>query len=128
MSEFKLGDIFGCEAVKNFGAAFRKALRIGDDYASLVELEYAETIEQFEEVIKKFLRRYETIARKGYKGRELTRLKDKDLEELMNLADKYGVKPIRAALISYALVKSEREDEAISEYEGGDLDDRGKNL
>ncbi|AGK61247.1 hypothetical protein Asulf_01251 [Archaeoglobus sulfaticallidus PM70-1] len=117
MSEFKLGDIFGCEAVKNFGAALRKALRIGDDYASLVELEYVETKEQFEEVIKKFLRRYETIARRGYKGKELSRLSEKDLEELMGLVDKYDVKPIRAALISYALVKSEREDETTFESE-----------
>ncbi|WP_202319125.1 hypothetical protein [Archaeoglobus neptunius] len=116
MSEFKLGDIFGCEAVKNFGAALRRALRIGDDYASLVELEYVETKEQFEEVIKKFLRRYETIARKGYKGKELSRLSEKDLEELMILVDKYDVKPIRAALISYALVRGERE-EVSSEFE-----------
>lgn len=116
MSEFKLGDIFGCEAVKNFGAALRRALRIGDDYASLVELEYVETKEQFEEVIKKFLRRYETIARRGYKGKELSRLSEKDLEELMGLVDKYDVKPIRAALISYALVRSGRE-EVSSEFE-----------
>ena len=115
MSEFKLSDIFGCEAVKNFGAALRRALRIGDDYASLVELEYAETKEQFEEVIKKFLRRYETIARRGYKGKKLSRLSEKHLEELMNLVDRYGVKPVRAALISYALVKSEREE--FSEFE-----------
>jgi len=120
LSEFKLGDIFGYEAVKNFGAALRKALRIGDDYASLVELEYVETKEQFEEVIKKFLRRYETIARRGYQGKELSRLSEKDLEDLMNLVDKYDVKPIRAALISYALVKSEREDETTSsKSEGG---------
>ena len=120
MSEFKLGDIFGRDAVKNFGGALRKALRIGDDYASLVELEYVETKEQFEEVIKKFLRRYETVARRGYKGKELSRLSEKDLEELMSLVDKYDVKPIRAALISYALVKSEREGETTSsKSEGG---------
>jgi len=117
LSEFKLGDIFGCGAVKNFGAALRRALRIGDDYASLVELEYVETKEQFEEVIKKFLRRYETIARRGYKGKELSRLSEKDLEELMSLVDRYDVKPIRAALISYALVKSEKEEEIVSESE-----------
>ena len=119
MSEFKMGDIFGNEAVKNFGAALRRALRIGDDYASLVELEYVENQEQFEEAIKKFLRRYEPIAKKGYKGKELSRLSEKDLEELMNLVDKYGIKPIRAALISYALVKSEKEEEP-SGSNGGD--------
>lgn len=118
MSKFELGDIFGCESVKNFGAALRKSLRIGEDYASLVELEYVETKEQFEEVIKKFLRRYETIAKRGYKGKELSRLSEKDLEKIMELVDLYGVKPIRAALISYALVKSEKEDEFISG--GGD--------
>ena len=40
----------------------------------------------------------------------LRRLDEKDLEDIMNLVDKYGVKPVRAALISYALVKSEREE------------------
>ena len=113
MSGFKIGDVFGNEAVKNFGSALRRALRIGEDYASLVELEYVETQEQFVEIIKKFLRRYETIARRGYKGKELSRLGERDLEQLVNLVDKYGVKPVRAALISYALVKSEKEEEVM---------------
>lgn len=123
MSEYKLGEIFGCKAVKNFGMILRKMLRPpteggkerwSADYASLVEMEYVETKEQFTETIKKFLRRYEVIARKH----GLKRVGEHDLEELMGLVDKYGVKPIRAALISYALVKSEKEDEA--EFEGGD--------
>jgi len=113
MSGFKIGDVFGNEAVKNFGSALRRALRIGEDYASLVELEYVETQEQFVEIIKKFLRRYETIARRGYKGKELSRLGERDLEQLVNLVDKYGVKPVRSALISYALVKSEKEEEVM---------------
>jgi len=113
MSEFKMGDVFGNEAVKNFGSALRRALRIGEDYTSLVELEYVETHEQFVEVIKKFLRRYETIARRGYKGKELSRLAERDLEQLVSLVDEYGVKPVRAALISYALVKGEKEEEVM---------------
>jgi len=113
MSEFKMGDVFGNEAVKNFGSALRRALRIGEDYTSLVELEYVETHEQFVEVIKKFLRRYETIARRGYKGKELSRLGERDLEQLVSLVDEYGVKPVRAALISYALVKGEKEEEVM---------------
>ena len=113
MSEFKMGDVFGNEAVKNFGSALRRALRIGEDYTSLVELEYAETHEQFVEVIRKFLRRYETIARRGYKGKELSRLGERDLEQLVSLVDEYGVKPVRAALISYALVKGEKEEEVM---------------
>jgi len=109
MSKFRLVDIYGNKSIKSFGIALRKALRIGDDYASLVELEYVETKEEFVEVIKKFLRRYETIAKKGYLGKELVRLSDNDLEELMSLVDKYGVKPVRASFISYALVKSQEE-------------------
>ncbi len=114
MSEFKLEEIFECEAVKSFGAALRKMLRPpieggkekwSPDYASLVELEYIETKDQFIETIKKFLRRYEVIARKH----NLKRLEERDLRELMSLVDKYGVKPVRAAIISYALVKSEQE-------------------
>ena len=35
----------------------------------------------------------------------------------MSLVDRYDVKPIRAALISYALVKSEKEEEIVSESE-----------
>ncbi len=120
LSEFKLGDIFGCESIKNFGAALRKMLRPpveggkekwSPDYASLVELEYVETKDQFVEVIKRFLRRYEVIARRH----NLKRLDEKDLEGLMNLVDNYGVKPIKAALISYALVKSEREESESQE-------------
>lgn len=111
MSEFSLGNIFGNEAVKNVGGALRKALRIGEDYSSLVELDYVETKEQFAEAIKKFLRRYEPIAKKGYEGKELSRVGEVDLEEIMKLVDEYGVKIVRAALISYALSKKEKEEE-----------------
>lgn len=112
MSEFRLGDIFASEAVKNFGNTLRKMIRPPQegnkdkwaaDYASLVELGYVETKSQFAEVIRKLLRRYDVIAKKH----QLKRPKEGDLEELMDLIDKYDVKPVRAALISYALVKSD---------------------
>ncbi len=114
MSEFKLGDVFGHEAVKNFGKTLRKMIRPpkegtkekwAADYASIVELGYVETKGQFADVIKKLLRRYDVIAKKHH----LKRPKEGDLEELMIIVDKYGVKPVRAALISYALVKSDGE-------------------
>ena len=107
----KLAELFENEAVKGFGVALRKALRIGEDYSSLVELEYAETKEQFAEVIKRFLRRYETLAKKGYKGKQLKRPKEESLVELMRLVDEHGVKLVRSALISYALVKGGEENE-----------------
>ena len=106
----KLADLFEDEAVRDFGVALRKALRIGEDYSSLVELEYTETREQFAEVIKRFLRRYETLAKKGYKGKQLKRPKEESLVELMRLVDEHGVKLVRSALISYALVKGGEEE------------------
>ena len=103
----KLAELFENEAVRDFGVALRKALRIGEDYSSLVELEYAETKEQFAEVIKRFLRRYETLAKKGYKGKQLKRPREESLVELMRLVDEHGVKLVRSALISYALTTEE---------------------
>ena len=107
----KLAGLFENEAVRDFGVALRKALRIGEDYSSLIELEYAETKEQFAEVIKRFLRRYETLAKKGYKGKQLKRPKEESLVELIRLVDEHGVKLVRSALISYALVKGGEENE-----------------
>jgi len=113
MSEVKLEEIFRNEAVEDFGSALRKALRIKDiqDYASLVELEYVETKPDFAETIKKFLRRYETHARKLH----LKRPTEENLNSLMGLVDKYDVKLVRAALISHALVKSSKEEEIEEE-------------
>jgi len=102
MSEIKLSTIFLNEGVKDFGAALRKAVREGDDYASLVEFEYVETSEEFAETLKKFLRRYETYAKKY--GRK--RPQEKSLDEVIKLVDEYGVKPVRAAIIAHALVKA----------------------
>ncbi|NYB26826.1 MAG: hypothetical protein HVN34_05740 [Methanobacteriaceae archaeon] len=114
MSEFRLKDVFEHESIKSFGKTLRKMIRPpkegnkekwASDYASIVELGYVETKDQFAEVIKKLLRRYDVIAKKH----QLKRPTEKNLEELMELIDKYGVKPVRAALISYALVKKDEE-------------------
>jgi hypothetical protein len=110
MSE-KLSEIFLNSAVKELGALFRNSIRPPNDlwapdFASLVELEYVETPEQFKELIWKFLRRYEVIARKH----KLMRLSENSLDEVIKLIDKYGVKQVRAALIAHALVKSSKEE------------------
>jgi hypothetical protein len=75
------------------------------DYASLVELEYVETEEEFAESVKKFLRRYHTSAKKL----QLRLPKEENLDEVMKLVDRYGVKLIRAAIIAHALVKAREE-------------------
>lgn len=93
-------------AVQDFANALRKALRENEDYSSLVELEYVETKEQFLEIVKKFLRRYETYAKKT--GR--IRPEEKSLIELGNLIDQYGPKLVRSALISLALCKRSEQE------------------
>lgn len=103
-----LSQIYSNDAIKDFGDALRKALRLEDiqDYASLIEIENAEKPEDFAEAIKNFLRRYETAARR--KG--LKRPAQENLEKVMNLVDKCGVRVVRAALISHALVRKEKEE------------------
>lgn len=114
----KLAELFENEAIKDFGRILRNMIRPpidsttkkekwSSDYSSLVELEYVEKVEDFVEVIKRLLRRYETLARKH----NLRRASEKDVEELAKLVDEYGVKLVRSALISYALVKGGEENE-----------------
>lgn len=106
MSEVKLGEVFTNDAVRSFGDALRKALRIEEikDYASFVELDYSETKEQFIQALKTFLRRYDAHARRLH----LIRPSDADLEEIMTLIDRVGIKSVKTAIISHALVKSEK--------------------
>lgn len=113
MSEVKLEEIFKNEAIEDFGDAIRRAIWMEKDYASLVELEYVESKEEFAEVIKKFLRRYHTYVKKLH----LPVPKEDNLDRIMELVDKHGVKLVRASLISHALVKSSGEEE---ESEGKD--------
>lgn len=107
MPEVSLSELFKNNAVEDFGDAFRKAIRIKEiqDYASLVELEYVESKEGFAEVMKKFLRRYHTYAKKW----RLRVPSEDSLDNVMELVDKFGVKIVRAALISHALTKSTKE-------------------
>ncbi|MGQ9721593.1 MAG: hypothetical protein ACUVXA_09765 [Candidatus Jordarchaeum sp.] len=101
--------LYSDEAVKDFGSTLRKALRMEEiqDYASLIELENAEKDEDFAEAIRKFLRRYESHASRLH----LRRPTEESLEKLMKLVSDYGVRLVRAALISHALVKGTKEEE-----------------
>lgn len=108
-----LSEVFENGAIKAFGFALRLAVRMNNDYASMIELEYVEEPKEFAEIIKKFLRRFESQSRKykREKGHGGFSPSENDLAELMNLVDKYGVRLIRAALISHALVRSAKEKE-----------------
>jgi hypothetical protein len=111
MSE-KLSEIFANDAIKQFGDVLRKMIRISEDYGSLVEIEYTETPEQFKEFLWRFLRKVHTESKKYKKisGKEWRIPDENDLNDLVKLIDKYGVKQVRAALIAHALVKSSKEE------------------
>ncbi|MGB9714988.1 MAG: hypothetical protein ACPL1G_01030 [Thermodesulfovibrionales bacterium] len=103
-----LAMLYSDEAIKDFGSTLRKALRMEEiqDYASLIELENAEKEEDFADALRKFLRRYETHARQMH----LKRPTEESLERLMKLVSDYGVRLVRAALISHALVRGLKEE------------------
>ncbi|MEM2817309.1 MAG: hypothetical protein QXN39_02365 [Archaeoglobaceae archaeon] len=98
---------------------------MNDDYASLIDLEYAETPGDFADALHKFLRRFESLARK----KQLRRPEEKALEELACLVDAHGVRMVKAALISHALCRAEREEEEIIDEEtsGGEQPWRKRN-
>jgi len=122
MSE--LCEVFEHPSVKNFGRALRNALREKEaktkdgkpipgaqDYASLIELEWVENLEDFAERLSKFLHRYNSFARnirqkysdlpEGYPFTP----SEEDLENIVKLAQSKGVKIVKSALIAHALVK-----------------------
>jgi hypothetical protein len=112
-SSYALANVYTNEGIQAFGRALRFAIRDekSPDFASLVELEYVETKEDFADVIKKFLRRYETQARQREQRNQATfRPNQTHLEMLMTAVDNYNVRPVRAALIAHALVRSPKKE------------------
>ena len=115
--QVQLVDVFSHEAVREFGAVLRRALRENDDYASLMDFEYAETPDAFAEALRRFLRRYEAFARRPPYRR---RPPETALEQLVELVDQFGVRLVRAALVSHALCRVEREEEETETPTGGE--------
>lgn len=125
-NNFSLADVYTNEGIEAFGRALRFAIRDdkSPDFASLVELEYVETKEDFADVVKKFLRRYETQARqREQRNRATFRPTQTHLELLMRAVDEFNVRPVRAALIAHALVRSPKKEDKPSDQtqqvEGG---------
>jgi hypothetical protein len=118
----ELAQLFSDEAIREMGNALRTALIENNDYASLIELEYAESLPALAEALKKLLRRYDSFAsHKKWSWRPATA----SYEKVMSLAagqglpvDQQGnsVRLVRAALISHALTftpfqaKSQKEE------------------
>lgn len=95
----RLSEVYSHPAVKHFGQAYRRALRDTQDYASLIDLENAETEERLAEALRRFLRRNHKAALDKnwfWPG-------DQQLEEVMALAEG-NVALVRAAIESYALL------------------------
>ena len=107
----KLHELFSNPAIESFGKAFRIAVGINEDYASLIELDYVEKEEEFVTALKKFLRRLDAGARRyerEHPGKFVFKPNEKDLDEVVRLAQEYGVRLVCAALMSHALVRSEK--------------------
>ncbi len=107
----KLHELFSNPAIESFGKALRIAVGINEDYASLVELDYVEKEEEFVIALKKFLRRLDAGARRyerKHPGKYAFRPNEKDLDEVVRLAQEYGVRLVCAALMSHALVSQEK--------------------
>jgi len=108
--QVQLAEVFSHEAVREFGAVLRRALRENDDYASLMDFEYAETPDAFAEALRRFLRRYAAFARRARRRRP----PEDALEQLVKLMDDFGVRIVRAALVSHALCRREEEETETS--------------
>jgi hypothetical protein len=110
----KLYELFSNSAIESFGKALRIAVRINEDYASLVELDYAEKEDELAIILKKFLRRLDASARRyerEHPGKYSFKPTEKDLDEIMRLAYQYGVRLVCASIMAHALVRSEKGDE-----------------
>ncbi|MGC8850100.1 MAG: hypothetical protein ACP5QI_06470 [Candidatus Bathyarchaeia archaeon] len=111
-------ELFSNPAVEAFGTALRFAVGKreyggGEDYASLIEFEYAENMAQSIDVLKKFLRRYDAYTRRYERenpGKIAFRPNEGNLDELVKLANEHGVRNVCAAIISHALVRPYKEE------------------
>jgi hypothetical protein len=114
----RLSEVYQNESVKEFGEALGKAIGKEQDYASLTDLEFAQTRTDFADALHRFLRRFHTMASKRENLWYCP--SDSRVEELMQLVDRVAetvpgddsvryreaVRLVRAALISRALAQA----------------------
>lgn len=106
-----LFNLYSNPAIENFGRALRIAVAINEDYSSLVELDYVEKEDEFILVLKKFLRRLDASSRRYERenpGRYSFKPNEQDLDEIIKLAQEFGVRAVCAAIMSHALVRQEK--------------------
>jgi len=115
----RLADIYLNRAVREFGEALGKAIGKEGDYASLTDLEFAQTKIDFADALHRFLRRFHTLASKRENLWDCPQ--DSMVEALIELVDKVAdempyddqdaryreaIRLIRAALLSRALTQA----------------------
>jgi hypothetical protein len=114
----RLSEVYQNESVKEFGEALGKAIGKEQDYASLTDLEFAQTKTDFADALHRFLRRFHTMASKRENLWYCP--SDSRVEELMELVDRVAetvpgddsvryreaIRLVRAALISRALAQA----------------------
>jgi hypothetical protein len=114
----RLSEVYQNESIKEFGEALGKAIGKEQDYASLTDLEFAQTKTDFADALHRFLRRFHTMASK--KENLWYCPSDSRVEELMQLVDRVAetvpgddsvryreaIRLVRAALISRALAQA----------------------
>jgi hypothetical protein len=114
----QLAEVYQNQSVKEFGKALGMALGKEQDYASLTDLEFAQTKTDFADALHRFLRRFHTMASKKENLWDCP--SDSRVEELMQLLDvvaetvpgddnvryREAIRLVRAALISRALAQA----------------------
>ncbi len=133
-----LSEVFQHPAVREIGDALGKAL--GDeetqDYASLMDLEFAQTPVDFADGLHRFMRRFLTfVGKKGWYAPSAERLSEvmqlmDELATTMPFADEQrkaleALRLVRAAILSRALaeacrIKRQTQKEQQSQEQGGD--------
>lgn len=109
--EIHLHEILSNDAILEIARGLRNLIFLENirDYASLIELEAAETKLDFLEAIKRFQRRYiSAINRLKKEEKLLKKISEEALINIGKLVDDYGIKLVKTALIALALCKSEK--------------------
>lgn len=126
----KLKELYEHPAVKELGEAIGKAVGDEDtqDYASLVDIEFAQESQEFADALHRFLRRFLTfVGRKGWycpsaeRISELMQLVDSCADEFNNNY-REAIRIVRAALLSRALAQAcylKRQKGQLKSTQGG---------
>lgn len=130
----KLAELYDHRAVKELGEAIGKAIGEEDDYASLVDLEFAQDKVGFADALHRFLRRFLTFVKEHpdwfcpshERVVELMQLVDECASEMPYQDEQRkmqeAIRLVRAALLSHALAQAcyLKRQESLKARQGGE--------